>query len=381
MDPTHLSASAIKTYESCPARFYAENVVRARQASGVAADLGTAAHEALEKWTTNDLMEFGPDGLSKLLDRFATESAILSLPDEQIQQGRKMLKGTYERLEENPPYEILSVEVKEDIEIPITKNKKIKFTYIYDRCDRMEDGSIDVVDFKSWFQALDPATAKTLVQVRMYALTAAIKYKDQNPPAIWVTLDQLRYGTVSVKFTRDDIREIYAYFKDVVQRIWADDGTREQVNPECRYCIRKDSCESLQKVIQVNPDGVLATDDFDIIGEQMAETYEAIKALGMQLETYEDWLDGYLEEHRIPEAATSSGIVVKYSPTSRRSIDSERVAKAVGPELSQQYGKFSMGDVDTLLKSDDIDENVKDELKGLIKTNISTRVTARYPKK
>ena len=381
MNPERLSASALKVYESCPARFNAEYVAKARVAAGVAADLGTAAHEALMEWTVDDVMEFSPDGCGKLIARFEKHGARLNLPEEQMKQGRKMLTDCYERLAANPPYEVLMVEAKETISIPITKKKSIPFTYIYDRCDGHEDGSIEVVDYKSWFAALDPPTAKRLVQVRMYALTAAIKYRDRQPPAIWVTLDQLRYGTISVKFTKSDLSEIYAYFKDVVKRIWADDGTTETVNPECQYCIRKDSCEALQRVIDQNPNHVLALNDFDAIGERMAETYETIKALNLMLEEYADWLDSYLEENRIPEATTEGGVVVKYSPTSRRKVDSERVAKIVGPALSQMYGRFTMEDVDTLLKGDQITEKQKREIQSLIQTNISTKVTARYPKK
>ena len=380
MDIDRFSASGLKVYESCPARFKAEYVERARISSGVAADLGTATHEALMEWTIEDMMEFSPDGCKKLLARFDTHAARLGLPEEQQKQGRKMLTDCYDRLEENPPYTILAVEEKETVKLKVGK-REVDIVYIWDRCDQRESGAIEVVDYNSWFQALDPVTAKNLVQVRIYALTAAIKYKDLQPPAIWVTLDQLRYGTISVKFTKDDLREILAYLKDVIRRIWADDGTEERVNPECQYCIRKESCDALKRVINANPDGVLATNDFDIIGEATAEAYEARKALSMAIETYEDWLDSYLEEHQIPEAATETGVVVKYSATSRRKVDSERIAHLVGPEIAQRYGKFTMEDIDNLLKGDEIDDEVKDEIKAHIQTNISTRVTARYPKK
>lgn len=377
MDITRFSASGLKTYEDCPASFNAEYVQRARVSGGVAANLGTAAHEALMGWTIHDHMDFD---LKLLLDRFEIEAAKLALPEEQCIQGRKMLEQCYRRLEDNPPYMILAVEEKEVIKVKIG-GREVELVYIWDRCDQMENGAIEVVDYKSWFANLDPPTARQLMQVKMYAVTALIKYKHLNPPAVWVTLDQLRYGTVGVKFTPDEIRGFYEYIKDVIKRIWADPGTEERVNPNCRYCVRKDSCQTLAKVKEVNPEGVLATGDFDTIAEQMASTYEAKKALELMLEEYEEWLDAYLEEHQIPEATSESGVLVKYNPTSRRKVDSERVATVVGPEISQRYGKFSMEDIDGLLKGDEITEDQKRKIKALIQTNISTRVIARYPKK
>ena len=55
MQPETLSASAAETYENCPARFHAENILKAPQPGGAAAALGTATHGALERFIVDEL--------------------------------------------------------------------------------------------------------------------------------------------------------------------------------------------------------------------------------------------------------------------------------------------------------------------------------------
>lgn len=382
MEPKTLSATAIKAFEDCEAGYKAMYIDRARQSSGVAADLGTAAHDAILGWTIDDCMPIDDPGSEKLLlDRFEAKASALGLPSEQHEAGLKMLKKFHNRICQNPPHAVLSAEAKETFKLKVD-GRTIEVTYIWDRCDQWADGSIEVVDYKSWFKQFSGSEAKRLLQVRIYALAAAIKFKEMNPPAIWVTLDQLRYDQpVSVKFTRDDQRNTYEYLKDVARRIFASDGTEETVNENCRYCIRKESCATLRKVLVASPDHILATADPDDIALRATELKAAITAAEASLEQYADWIESFLEERQIPEFAFENGVIVKFSVTNRRKVDSERVAKVVGPEITSRYGHFSMEDIDGLLKGDEITAKQKEQIKALIRPTTTTKPVAVFKKK
>jgi hypothetical protein len=223
---------------------------------------------------------------------------------------------------------------------------------------------------------------KHVLQVRIYALAAAIKFKQQDPPAIWVTLDQLRYDQpTSVKFTRQDHANTFEYIKDVTRRIRASDGTEETVNENCRYCIRKESCATLAKVLTASPDHVLATADPEDVARRAAELDAAIKAAEASKEQYADWISAFLEEREIPEYTFENGVTVKFSVTNRRKADSERIAKVVGPEITSRYGHFSMEDIDSLLKGDELSIKQKDEIKNLIRPTTTTKPVATFKKK
>lgn len=383
MEPKTLSATAIKAFEDCPAGYKAMYIDRARESGGAAGDLGTAVHDAILRWTVDDMLPIQPgeNGEAKLIARFEAAASALGLPAEQHEAGVKMLKKFYQRTAENPPYTILSTEVKEHFMMKVD-GREVQVTFIWDRCDAWEDGTIEVTDYKSWFQALDASTAKRLLQVRIYALAAAIKFKDQNPPAIWVTLDQLRYDNpTSVKFTREDHKHTFEYLKDVARRIFADDGTEETVNANCRYCIRRDSCVTLRNVLTASPDHILATADDEEIALRAAELDAAMKAAETSKEAYAEWIEGFLEMREIPEYTFENDVTVKFSPTNRRKVDSERAAKVVGPEVSSRYGHFSMEDIDKLLKGDELSIEQKAELKKLIRTTTTTRAVAVFKKK
>jgi hypothetical protein len=383
MEPKTISASSIKAFEDCPAGYNAMYIEQAREASGAAGDLGTALHEAIQGWTVDDLMpiEPGENGEKLLLDRFESKAAALGLPSEMHEAGIKMLKKFYTRIAAEPPYTILQAEVKETFPLKVDGHK-INVTFIWDRCDQWEDGSIEVVDYKSWFQSMDAATMKRVLQVRIYALAAAIKFKHLNPPAIWVTLDQLRYDQpVSVKFTREDHRDTYEYLKDVARRIFASDGKLETVNVNCRYCIRRDSCVTLRKVLVASPEHILANGDPEDVALRAAELDAAIKAAEASKQAFADWIESWLEEREIPEYTFENAVTIKFSPTNRRKVDSERVSKVVGPEITAQYGHFSMEDIDGLLKGDEITAKQKDEIKALIRMTTTTRPVATFKKK
>ena len=322
MDPASLSATAIKSFEECEAMFKAQYVDRVREASGAAADLGTAVHDTCEKWVSN-----GADlDLKLLYDDFAQRAVQYGLDATMVKDGRKMLKDFFNRWEETPPHIVLSCEVKENFTIKsLDDQHEVIVNYIWDRGDQHEDGSIEVVDYKTWRKIVDAAEMLRLTQVRIYALSAAIKYKEQEPPAIWVTLDQMRTAPVSVKFSKEDNRETWNYLRRVYQRIIDSDGTRETVGEGCRYCVRKAGCETLANAIGTGNIQMLRADP-QRAATKLAELRAAKNATDALISELEDFMGELLEEHNVPELQYENGVVVKMTVRRSRKPEMARIS-------------------------------------------------------
>lgn len=385
MKPSTLSASSIATFEGCEARFYATYIEGGRELSGDAADLGTAVHSvceyAVENWlvhtTGQNSVPTDKFTLKNLKERFTLEAASYGFTKEQIKAGHQMVKLWFEYHQENGWNEVLVWEVKETFILKHPVLGEIPVTYIWDRCDRIHDGrrdgDIEVIDYKSFARPVAADEMIKKVQPRLYGVAAQMKYKDQLGPdnSIWVTYFLLRYGAVGVRFTREDNLATYRYLQNVWERIDASDGSRETINAECRWCVRKANCTTLRK--HVNAGGVLGMQP-----EEQARTYALISNQLSALKATADELMSLLGDHLDAEDVLEKnfdGVRVYIKPTNRREIDPERASKVLGPELMAKYGTLGIGVVDEIIKNEpSLSDEQRRELKLLIRNKTGSRL-------
>ena len=398
MEPTSLSASAISTFMDCPANFKLSYVDRVRISSGggSAGDQGSAIHEVLEWWVVTG--RHGPepkDGLwSPLLAAKLKEIAPkYGLDAGQIKTSTKMLFAWYDRWidpESSVPFEVLMAEVKETFPLKVKDAHgvvhEVPVTYIWDRVDKLtDDGSIRVVDYKSWMKSLSGDEIFSYPQVRLYALAAAIRYKDDNPPFIWVQLDQLRYGLgTMVRFSKDDIRDIWAWLKATYLEILESDGTREIVGNGCRWCARSVTCVSFQKAVSAGT--IMSIQTPEAAARKVAEINAVTGALADTKAQLLSYLESYLQEEKFldqswdPEVPGEDAVLVKITPKNNRIIDQEAAKRALGAEVAIQHGKLTLGEIDALLEGDEITDEQKAALRKAITSGVTTSINAQYKK-
>jgi len=388
MEPKTLSASGLQTYMDCPARFKAEYIDRIRISSGggSAGDLGSLIHETLE-WFV-DQGRFITTGSKPLGDKCRELAPKYGVDATQIKVAVKMIFAWYDRWtlmvdDPNKPFEVLMAEVKETFPLKVKDSsgqpREVPVTYIWDRVDRMmNDGSIRVVDYKSWMKYLSADEVYTSLQVRLYALAAAIRYKDDGPPFIWVQLDQLRYdgGAVTVRFTRDDIRDIYNWLKATYVQLLDDDGTQENVGNGCRFCVRSTSCASFQRAVSAGT--IMSYTDPEDAARKVAEINSITGALMDTKAQLLAYLETYLEERGYLEERWESGITLKITPKRNRTVNHQAVVDAVGQEIASRYGKLGVTVIDELLAGDELSDEQKAALRKAVDEGVTTSVNAVF---
>lgn len=364
MQPKTLSASAALVFEGCEARYKAEYIDRTPDIDGTAAALGTSCHEALEHWVANG-HHLANDPFDRLVAYFDPAYAQLFSTPERYDEGVGLLRTWYDR-QDWKGRTVLSTEKKETFDLtathPTLGKVSIPFTYIWDRCDRWDDGTIEVVDYKSVALPIQPEDLKQRIQPRSYALAAQMKYPDAK--RILVSYDLLRYDVVGTFFTREENIATWKYLQQLFLRVLDSDGTRESLNPECRWCVRKPACETLTR--HAAGGGILGIDDPEVAASRRAQLDAAQKAIRGMVDDLDAYLLDYLEQQGELEMTTAD-VHVKVSARGTRKVESERAAKVLGPELMTRYGSLGVTQIDKILKDEPLTEAQKSELKQLIR--------------
>lgn len=352
MIPKSLSASSILISEACMARWKEESFLKTPQESSEPAAIGTSVHFALEHFVTDVYLEHKIDWtdvkhLKAYYDIGYVETFNSSNFDtDAYRDGAALVAKWYDQNKEGLPNKVLTCEVKENFFVK-TSVGEIPFNFIWDRCDQIDDDTYEVVDYKTIRAPIQPQQLKEKIQPRAYALAAQIKWPDAKK--IWVTFDMLRYGPVGVVFTRDENAATYRYLRRAAERIIAtdEDQVEETLNAECKWCIRKVSCDTLQRAVAGGTVHGLSI-------EELAERKERIGNQLLALKYADDELDKALVKYAEKESLfdfDAGEFEVKIDARKTRKPNSDAILRIIGPELATRFGNMTMTNIDKMLKS------------------------------
>lgn len=366
MEPKSLSASSLLVSEACLERWKLENYQHIRGGNSYPAMIGTTFHSAAEMFVKYVYIDQNStwDNVSLLNDltkiAYTQTFGNTNYDTEAFQEVASLVSRWYDRNREGLPDKVLSVEVKENFPVK-TSIGKIPFNYIYDRFDQVDEHVYRVVDYKTWRSPKRPEDLKDAIQPRAYALAAQIKYPDAE--RIWVVYDQIRFDEVGTVFSKEDSRETYNYIKKAAERIIStpEDQTEETLNPECKWCIKKTTCETLLQVAPHTPLGM----DLDALTHRRLEIQSQLEGL--------KWAASELDEAIMKEAEVrdeyefdTNSAHVAFTARGTRKVNSAAVARIVGPEVTAKWGNFTITNVDKMLKSGELDDaqvrQIKEEI-------------------
>lgn len=384
MDLKSLSASSAETYENCPAQWKA-NYVDGREVQDVAssaADLGTACHEALEICVRDMLDRSMPaPDRAVMLEAFDAEYWRLFTTSDRLDEGIAMLDRWLAR--SGPEYwaerEVLHLEEKKTFFLP-TSAGKVPVNFIWDRCDRLPDGSIEVIDYKTYVAPLQPSELQHRIQARLYSTAARLEYPEADRH--WVTFDLLRYDTVGTVFSVADDRETWRYLGRLAERILSDADAPERVNGTCHWCVRRHECDALKAHVALG--GVLGVSEPSDAAKRLEGVQQRLKALRTLERDLTTFLIDSMKNAGVLELPNvdDAGLDLAVEASGTRKVDAGRVAALLGPEILSEKGDISISAVDELLKGDRLSDDEKEGLRGLIYRQVgSPRLKMKRRKK
>lgn len=378
MIPVSVSATSLLVSEACMERWKAENFYRTPQMSSAPADVGSTCHFALEQFVKAACIDktITWDNVTYLNDMYQIgyvqtfASADYDTPE--FRDGASLIAAWYDRNKNGLPNTVLSCEEKKQFGIK-TKAGIIPFTYIWDRFDQIDDVTFEVVDYKSLRAFVTVAQLKQKIQPRAYALAAQIAHPQAE--RIWVTFDMLRHdGPVGTVFSREENAATYRYLQRAVTRIidTDEDKTEERLNDECKWCIRKTTCDTL---LRSNAFGGVAGLTQEEVVKRRFEVSNQLTALKYAQDELDTALLKEAEANDIFEWEID-GYKIEFTARKMRKPNSHAIAAIVGSDLCAKYGNFTMTNVDKMLKSKDLSE----ELKKLVVKELSVTYSQPTPK-
>jgi hypothetical protein len=381
MEPTSLSPTSLQVWSLCPARWVAEKYKRAETLSGAAADLGTTCHAALESFVGRVYVTGGyKNTLEHLLWCFAEawdEKMRIPRDGPAWDDGNQMMENWHRR-HDLSGRKIVSLETKSHFDIKTTKGI-IPFNYIFDRLDLLDDGSVEVVDYKSSRARMSPSWLADRVQARCYGVAAQILYPDA--PRVWVTFDMLRFDPVGTVFTREQNLATWSYIKRSAERIISTPEehaiTHPTVNEECRWCAIKHNCVALASNIEVG--GILAMGDPLEAGKARAAATNRVNALKKAIEELDQVIVSAGQELDT-DTWEDDEITVTIGWKGQRMVTgSDHVKAILGPELTSEYGSIGVTTIDKIMKDPRVAQEDKDMISGLVgyKKSDTPTVTAK----
>lgn len=177
------SASSIDTYVQCPLQFYYHYVLGLEEKEEFQEDpegkeIGSFIHKLLEKTFRRFInkkpqidkkfrMEFFEEFDKRFKGSFAKKMKSDSFLLESVMRRRlEQFLDFEETSDERNVQEILYLEEKFSGKIEFTGNV-FDFTYIVDRVDRLKDGSILILDYKTGIETLKPQQTKKLEELEL----------------------------------------------------------------------------------------------------------------------------------------------------------------------------------------------------------------------
>jgi hypothetical protein len=381
MQPRTISASALTTWEECPAKYRAHYIERVPEVGKkLAADTGSVVHYAFEhfvdevylqkitEWSNKNRL----DDLLKEAYRSIFNSA--SFTSAEFKDAQKMSDDWYERTDLSAST-VVSVERKVQYPLPATTGE-IPLTFIIDRLDMVDngDGTVEfhVVDYKSQRRNETFDDLENKLQAQIYALAIYLQYGQQYTiSSVWVHLDLLRHSVIGVEFDWAACEEMWYWLIEQVDIIrgMPDNEAPEILGPGCSFCARKAACTSLQKSDAAG--GIVGSTDLEALARKRVELWGQLGGLKKLVEEIDSTVAGIMNEQQLTRVPVGDYVAEFGTGAGTRQIDASRAAKILGPEIMANVASVGIGRVDELIEAGVLSEEQISQLKSI--------TTMKYP--
>jgi RecB family exonuclease len=375
MQPRTVSASALATWEECPAKYKAVYIDRLPEiGKKPAADTGTTVHYAFEHFVDEVYLQKVTEWSNKArLDELLKEGYretfhSASYDSAEFKDAQKMADDWYARTDLTRGT-VLSVEKKVQYPLPATSGE-IPLTYILDRLDVVDngDGTVDfhVVDYKSQRANESFEELENKLQAQIYALAVYLQYGQQYIiSTVWVHLDLLRHSVVGTDFSWEESLELWYWLIEQVDIIRAmpDDQAPEVLGPGCSYCPRKVSCLSLKR--HLDSGGVMGSTDLEAILKLRIEADGQLKGLRNLVGELDALAGELMNQQQVTRIPVGDMIAEWGTGRGTRQVDSARAAKILGPEIMENVATVGVTKLDEIIDSGILDEEQIKQLKSI----------------
>jgi len=240
-----ISYSGLDSFSICPAKYKFQYIDRIKTPKIKEAVFGTLIHECLKVFHEPSLpLPLSEDELLKYFTEKWNADIYKDKQEESFAfyQGVDILKKYYLQ-NQNQKFNIINLEAS--FQIPISDNKEFhQITGRIDRIDRLDDGTFEVIDYKTTKKMPAQSDVDNNLQLLIYYLGIVNRWpsleKEDRP--VKLSLYYLRHGEkLSVIRKKEVIKETQQKILDLINQI-NKSKFEPRVNPLCDWCQYQQYC-------------------------------------------------------------------------------------------------------------------------------------------
>ncbi len=375
---THLSFSRLTRFEACPLSFKLHYVEKRGAEPGLPLRFGKAIHAVLERLLREVIEEerTGPLSEARAVELLQEAWIAEELSGVDVfEEGTSILK-TFVRDQGIVDHrDVLSVEKEFHLRVGY-------FTVLgfIDRVDRVDDETIEIIDYKTNRQLFTRDEVDTSLQMSLYQLAARRLWPWAK--RVKLTFWMLRHGIrQETSRTTDQLDAALAYMETLGKQTEAATEFPPRLNSNCAYCDHRRQCPAYADALRGGREGVSA-DMADLAS--VAREREEVARLAKILYARKDELDNVLKAHlREHDELVLAG--VRYRMFTVTSVDYpleptvQTVADAAGlprDEVLRRIGSVDKKALDTLVK--EVGKRLDKPRATLLKAELEARAEKTY---
>lgn len=344
------SYSAIQTYLQCPKRYEFQEIQKIRVPKSREAIFGTLIHSTLhymfqqdplfptleevvayfrEHWPT--LETFNKDVAHDALKQPWSDE------DEKayFEQGVKMLKRFYEK---NAPWNFHIIDLESRFEISLTDEKTGETHVaagIIDRIDKLDDGSYEIIDYKTGKRMPSQDSLDQDLQLSLYSLGLQKRWPHLKSEDIKLSLYFLRHeeklSTAASQDTAEKIKtHILKTIADIQERTKAGKEFEPIPSALCNWCGYRPMCPAWRHLYKKEADPLLAADEADVVIEKYFELKKTEKQLEQEVKILQNQIKAYMDQEKLTRVFGADGTISK-KLIQRYAYDLEKIKALLSP--------------------------------------------------
>lgn len=258
------SYSALETYLQCPQKYKFQEIDKIKAPKSKEAVFGTLVHDALKYMFSRDplfptaeqILAHFREGMEQSKASFMEEEKNLYLTS-----GQDILKRFYMK---NPPWNFTVVDLESFFEVPLA-DEKTGATHVLagkiDRIDKTEDGSYEIIDYKTSRKLPSQADVDNNLQLSLYHMGLLRRWPHLDPQNIRLSLYFLKaQEKLATSRTKEDLTATRAKTIATIREIEEKkQGGEKSFLPHpsvlCGWCAYKKICPAWKHLYQTQSFG------------------------------------------------------------------------------------------------------------------------------
>ena len=301
------SYSALNTYLTCPLKYKFQEIDKIKVSPSKEAVFGTIIHSALKFLHEPNPV---PPTLEKLLEFYnnSWNSEVYEDKQEELavmQQGIKMLEDYYQK---NNPKNFKIVNLETFFSVPVGKislenstQEEIVLSGKIDRIDQIENGGLEIIDYKTAKNLPSQKTVDSNLQLAIYQMGVQNRWPNLNKP-IKLSLYFLKHGIkLSSTRTPKQIEEVKNQVLDLVKKIKTSDF-KPIPGPLCDWCGYQRECPMFKHKFKQEKSDI----NIKEVVKEYYELKEKSKKTTQRIAELQQLINQYCDEQKIERVFSDS---------------------------------------------------------------------------